>query len=522
VSIPILNNLPSRRTLRPRSFIRLLLVFALGLMAGRAIGDEYLSGTVRDTLWLHLAPYRVVGNVIVPEGETLVINPGVQVIFEGNFLFEVRGRLNAVGGVDPAARIRFERGIIPQWRGITFQPEADARSSLVNCDISGAWIGVDINRAFLSISGCSIEARSVGINCIGAAPEIRDNLLIRAVGTMSDAEVRAISLRSSSSPQIIGNRLIMAESMLGGEAYGIFISESYPRIYGNWIEVVSITDAAIGVYAVLTSKTDLVRNVVRVSSAQAMRCVWTRDASGIHIVSNTMHMTMSSTNAVGVLVDRRSEVSIVNNILIGNGFSVGDSTVYGTVLRESGWNNYWLHDENHVGDWDGGEGEISADPLFVRYDPDREFADYHLTWRDFPREDRRSPCIDAGTPGLVDPGDEFNTRSDIGAFPFIYDPGRLSLSYVEMPPDSPGLISAFPNPFNNNVIVTVVLALPGSVKATLIDSQGRKLKVLEERRLDAGSNQIGWRPDGMAAGLYWVRVEVEGRSLRSLPLIYLP
>ena len=33
------------------------------------------------------SPYLIEGEITVPEGDTLVINPGVEVIFQGNFKF---------------------------------------------------------------------------------------------------------------------------------------------------------------------------------------------------------------------------------------------------------------------------------------------------------------------------------------------------------------------------------------------------------------------------------------------------
>jgi len=81
-----------------------------------ALGS-YAGGTVTTATW-HKAnsPYHVTSAVTVPAGNTLTIEPGVDVQFDADVQFVVQGRLQAIG--TEADSIRFVPGTSPQWRGL--------------------------------------------------------------------------------------------------------------------------------------------------------------------------------------------------------------------------------------------------------------------------------------------------------------------------------------------------------------------------------------------------------------------
>lgn len=63
----------------------------------KVAGTE-VSGTIGTQTWTQAnSPYWITGNVTVPAGSTLTIEPGVQVAFNGSFTFVVEGALNADG-----------------------------------------------------------------------------------------------------------------------------------------------------------------------------------------------------------------------------------------------------------------------------------------------------------------------------------------------------------------------------------------------------------------------------------------
>lgn len=55
------------------------------------------SGDVYGTWTILNSPYQVLGDITIPNDSTLIIEPGVSVIFEGHYTLNVQGRLLAVG-----------------------------------------------------------------------------------------------------------------------------------------------------------------------------------------------------------------------------------------------------------------------------------------------------------------------------------------------------------------------------------------------------------------------------------------
>lgn len=102
------------------------------------------SGNVSGTWTLANSPYMIQGNVTVPAGSLLEIEPGVQVLFQGYYQLKVLGALYAVGNV--ADSIRFSvadttgfsnRAMIQGgWRGIFFENATTDSSFIAFADFS--------------------------------------------------------------------------------------------------------------------------------------------------------------------------------------------------------------------------------------------------------------------------------------------------------------------------------------------------------------------------------------------------
>lgn len=80
-----------------------------------------LCGTVSGTLTAANSPYRVVCDLLVPAGDTLVIEPGVRLQFMGPYKFEVRGTLLAEGTATDSIVFTTDTLANPgRWRGLRF------------------------------------------------------------------------------------------------------------------------------------------------------------------------------------------------------------------------------------------------------------------------------------------------------------------------------------------------------------------------------------------------------------------
>jgi Right handed beta helix region len=119
---------------------------ALVLFSVGAFADTIPGGDVSGNWYRSHSPYYIAGNITVPAGDTLTIEPAVVVNFLGTYSFTVNGWLEAVGTETDS--IRFAGG------GIAFTNAPDT-SHLVYCSLNNSG-GVVCNNSNPVISHSSI------------------------------------------------------------------------------------------------------------------------------------------------------------------------------------------------------------------------------------------------------------------------------------------------------------------------------------------------------------------------------
>jgi hypothetical protein len=91
---------------------------------------EIPAGNVSGSWTLSNSPYHINGEVAIPDGETLNIEPGVDVIFTGHYKFNVQGRLLAIGTVDDSITFTAQNPDTG-WHGIRLVNIATANDSTI-------------------------------------------------------------------------------------------------------------------------------------------------------------------------------------------------------------------------------------------------------------------------------------------------------------------------------------------------------------------------------------------------------
>ena len=104
----------------------LLILFSCFLSAATVISGGNVSG-----VWsVAGSPYLINGNIIIPEGESLTLNPGVELQFQGYYTLKIQGRLQAIGTFSDS--IKFSTASNSQkWRGILMQDIASSNDSTI-------------------------------------------------------------------------------------------------------------------------------------------------------------------------------------------------------------------------------------------------------------------------------------------------------------------------------------------------------------------------------------------------------
>ncbi len=143
-----------------------------------------------------------------------------------------------------------------------------------------------------------------------------------------------------------------------------------------------------------------------------------------------------------------------------------------------------------------------------------------------------SICIDNGSADVAwnDPEDPDNPgfarwpsqgdlRNDIGYTGGPYAGTLDHIVRVAPRPEDRGLLPArlqllpnYPNPFNSQTRLEYDLPTTGPVSIRLYDIQGRMVKELFQGSQAVGRHQMLLRGDGLASGVYFVRVEAGGES----------
>ncbi|OPX29942.1 MAG: hypothetical protein B1H06_00670 [Candidatus Cloacimonas sp. 4484_143] len=186
-----------------------------------------MSGAIsEDTFW-NADTVKVIGNIQVLPGATLIIPAGVKVEFQDFYSLQIQGSIQALGEADNL--IHF----------------TSAQSEFFSLDhsIDGAWNGIRfINTSYSGQSSilqyCIIEySKNVDENGVGAAISCFDFSDLKIENCIFQSNVAdyggAISLEFNSNPMIINNIFSGNYAFLGGSP--IYCTYSYPRIINNTI-----------------------------------------------------------------------------------------------------------------------------------------------------------------------------------------------------------------------------------------------------------------------------------------------
>jgi parallel beta-helix repeat protein len=140
------------------------MVLLLSVLAGVILAQldtTQVSGNVSGVWEDSLSPYAIVGEVLVPAGETLVIKPGVEVRFRGPYHFTVNGVLKALGAESDSIIFTRDSAIEGhKWKGIRFDSAA-AGCSLTYCRVE-----------YVKNDGPYPEVRGGAIYCSYSSPFI--------------------------------------------------------------------------------------------------------------------------------------------------------------------------------------------------------------------------------------------------------------------------------------------------------------------------------------------------------------
>ncbi len=516
----------------------LILILTVNATIVQVSGD--VSGTWdTDTV-------QVIDNLRIPHDQSLIINPGVKVIFDGYYKFNVEGQVMANGMINDSISfyVTDTTGLYNMestegaWAGFWFEPSASVNDSSVfefcNFKYSKAvstdsvyWYGGAIcskKYSKLRVSNCSfsnnIAYKNGGaIYCWNSSIKIehcdfRNNAGGTAVDfgyggavclEYSDAKVYKNYFTKNSStgvggglsfeysnPDIVGNVFLDNRSAIGGGLCGLRSEQGYP-ILNNLFENNSSTFFGGGV-AFLGAHSSFANNT---------------------IVNNF------SMYAGGLYFNAGAKSTIKNCIIWNNSVAgVDGPQIYVYDVHSAPL--FYYNDIEGGYEAFGGEGisnflgvyedNIDLDPDFVGHGD----HPYSLL------ED--SPCINSGTPdtlGLALPILDLagNTRFmeehiDMGCYENQGNSGVHNIAKDEIK------LSVFPNPISDRSILNLNILGPCESEITVMNTQGKTVFVIPIKNYNIGNHQIHIPENILNNGLYFLRVnEKNSNRTKTVKLI---
>ncbi|MCD4701772.1 MAG: right-handed parallel beta-helix repeat-containing protein [Candidatus Aegiribacteria sp.] len=124
------------------------------MLVSFASADTIPGGNVSGT-WIQAnSPYYITGNITIPAGQSLIINPGVEVNFLGNYGLTANGILNAVGTAADSI-LFFPENTSTGWMGISLAASSAGQTNQLSfCSVSYAGLSQSIHPGALVLSNC--------------------------------------------------------------------------------------------------------------------------------------------------------------------------------------------------------------------------------------------------------------------------------------------------------------------------------------------------------------------------------
>jgi hypothetical protein len=483
--------------------ILLLVIISSFLIISSLIAQTDIpAGNVSGTWALSGSPFRVNGEIAVPDSQTLIIEPGVNVVFTGHYKFNVQGRLLAIGTVSDSISFTAQDPSVG-WHSLRFinTPSTNDTSKIVYCSLKcgKANTGSDLDRcggaisikdfSKIQISNCLIESNMQSGNmsttggggiALGTASPIITNCEFKSNTGVYGA---AMAIYYSS------NALIMNNHFHGNIGHGLInIGVSSASVFmNNLIENNTSTGLAHGIlhFEGGSSKAIFINNTI-VNNDCGGGAIWESDGSAPLFFNNIIY----GNKPAQVNLAAPSALNFIHCLIEGgrNGFT--GSAFNGTY-----------------------QNCIDSVPLFVSSN------DFHLQ--------NTSPCIGTGADsiqvsskwyyapdydydGNAKPNPE-GTLPDIGAFENSLGNPITGVNEMQKQiPDGFQLYQNYPNPFNPSTMIEFHISKSGLVTLIVYDLLGREVKTLVNEEMKPGSYQSIFNGSSVASGVYLYRLQTNG------------
>jgi hypothetical protein len=531
----IMKSITLRRILLIQTILLVLFLWQQKSFADTDIPEGEVSGT-----WtLANSPYHINGEITIPNGETMTIEPGVEVVFSGNYKFNVQGRILAIGTESDTIVFTindttgFHNLTIPDggWGGIRFinTPSNNDSSKIIYCKLQYGKAN----------TGEGNYDRWGGALCA----KINKLLVSHCLFRNNTCYKTNINETGGGAIAIVGNPVIeFCEFSENTSSFGgamlIWGSDLYPLIRNNYFHHNQGHGSInIGSWGGSNTSPVLINNIIANNNSNGLI-----DANGhgiVHIsngggntvfINNTIVNNSCTGSGGAVFINYKAATSLlINNIIYGNEPSqvnllTPSSLSFLNCLVEGGKEGFT--GAAFTGTY---QYNIDRDPMFVN----AANNDFHLM--------DSSPCISQGADSVEVNGtwyytpssdiesnprpNPYGTAPDIGACEsdsgHVFIPVPSAIERLVLSPSEFQLYQNYPNPFNPTTSITYTLSRKAQVKLTVYDLLGREVAVLVNEAKPAGAHQVKFNAAKLSSGVYLYRIQTGEGFMQTRKLMIL-
>ena len=476
------------------------------------------AGDVIGTWSLSNSPYQVNGNITIPDGQILTIEPGVTAIFKEACKLDVQGCLIAVGTSEDTITFTAEDPNAG-WHAIKFvnTPTSNDTSKIMFCKIEygkldqGDWQ-----------DRCGGAIFSVNFNKIIISNCLLQNNRVYNTGDMYSGSGGAIALDNAS--PIISNNCILNNESIYHTGGGITChNNSHPIISNNMIA--NNRGQYGGGLSITYNSHPIVTNNIIVNNQVSLyggglRCY---KSGKVVLINNTIALNTAQSSGGGVSCTNNSDPLFINTILYGNTSGSGDQVHLMTVDSDPDF--YYCNIEGGMESIEGNgagleysgvyENNLDTDPCFTNTVSD----DFCLS--------ELSQCISAGTDSIeigstwyYAPATDFDRNQrpnpagsapDIGAFENTLGDQPTSIGEtLNQIPQSCTLMQNYPNPFNTVTHIKYQLHKDTHVCIKILNALGQEVESIIDEEKKAGHYTLSWDASNNKSGLHFVSIKTDG------------
>jgi parallel beta-helix repeat protein len=382
-------------------------------------------------------PYIAVNDVGVAEGDSLIIEPGVQVRFEEGYGLICIGSVNMIGTIkDSIVFISNKQNPkMGDWTGIEQYGKA---SQIKYARIQFASDGISSEASEGKVSNCLISKNQEGISVTGGNMTILDNIVTSnqhkgvIVSGFASAKIERTVITNHSEYGIdfysaAGTLILVNSTIENNKEGGVWIGGWYGGlviIKGNLVR----GNGSFGIGLLTLNRVDLVNNLIIENSTgieiRERYAGFTGNIINNCFIKNSKGIALNITNPESNL-GGDFWGPIMNNIFYSNSIGIQ----FGMLLNDPNvyYNDFYnnpinfsgsVHDSLNILNNINANGircdkyyNIYSDPKFVNLNA----QDYHLSYieKGFPEN---SPCRDAGHVNVFYNDEADGTKNDMGAY----------------------------------------------------------------------------------------------------------